>query len=523
VDCGVTLPHTILAWGSLECSYDTALPDGTNRVNTATVTTTGFVGGGEGTADVTFGDPTEVVDDEINVTDTNGESWGPVSEYTEWTYTESFECSSETGIYGDNGMYSYPHDNTATIVETEQEDSAHVDVYCYAPVVTKDADTSYTRTWNWEITKTVDPEAHALFAGESADSTYTVEVEKIDSTDTNWAVEGTIAVANPHPDESMTVDVSDMVSGGIGATVDCGEGSPELTVAADSSGTCSYSTTLPDGADRTNTATATLNDIDFTGTAAVTFGDPTEVVDDEINVTDTNDMSWGPVSIGTTWTYDKTFSCSSDPLDYGSNGTYSYGHDNTATIVETKQDDSAHVDVDCYAPIVTKTVDESFTRTWDWEVMKEVVGDTDITLNDGQSYEAEWKVVATAMGYDDSEWAVSGTIKVVNPHPTDDMTVALVDELSDGTVAALDCAGSLLVPADGMATCDYSAEDPDGDATSNTVTATFNDIAFEYTEPVVYDEPTTKVNWTILVEDIFNNGAPYDLFTATVDESPKTF
>jgi hypothetical protein len=48
-----------------------------------------------------------------------------------------------------------------------------------------------------------------MLTGDSAISTYTVSVDKIDYTDTNWAVAGTITVTNPHPDESMTVDVSD--------------------------------------------------------------------------------------------------------------------------------------------------------------------------------------------------------------------------------------------------------------------------------------------------------------------------
>ena len=523
VDCGVTLPHTIPAWGSMACSYETPLPDGSARVNTATVTTTGVVGGGVGTADVVFGDPTEIVDAEVSVTDTNGESWGPVPGWAQWTYPKTFACSSDPLDYVEGGHYAYGHDNTATIVETGDDDAAHVDVDCYAPIVTKDAATTYTRTWDWDITKTVDPATHALFAGDSADSTYTVTVDKTGFTDSDWAVAGTITVANPHPTDSMTVDVADMVSGGIAATVDCGGGSTMLTVGAEASGTCSYAADLPDGEARTNTATATLNDIDFTGIAAVTFGDPSEVVDDEVNVTDTNGMSWGPVSGYAEWTYTGTFACSSDPLDYVEGGHYAYGHDNTATIVETGDDDAAHVDVDCYAPIVSKTVDESFTRTWDWEVMKEVVGETSITINAGQAYEAWWKVVATATGFTDSDWAVAGTIKVVNPHPSADMTVALTDVLDDGTVATLDCAGSLVVPAGGMATCDYAADDPEGDATENTATATLNKVDFATTEPIVYDTPTKKVNWTVVIDDVFNNGAPYVLGTATVDESPKPF
>jgi hypothetical protein len=55
----------------------------------------------------------------------------------------------------------------------------------------------------------VDPASHAMLTGDSAISTYTVSVDKVDCTDTNWAVAGTITVTNPHAHESMTVDVSD--------------------------------------------------------------------------------------------------------------------------------------------------------------------------------------------------------------------------------------------------------------------------------------------------------------------------
>jgi len=396
--------------------------------------------------------------------------------------------------------------------------------YDYEVDVTKDAHTSYTRTWDWDITKTVDPATHALFAGDSADSTYTVTVDKTGFTDSNWAVEGTISIVNNSPFDAVIAGVADLVSPDVAATVDCGVTLPH-TIPAWGSMACSYETPLPDGSARVNTATVTTTGVvgGGVGTADVVFGDPTEIVDAEVSVTDTNGESWGPVPGWAQWTYPKTFACSSDPLDYVEGGHYAYGHDNTATIVETGDDDAAHVDVDCYAPIVSKTVDESFTRTWDWEVMKEVVGDTSITINAGQAYEAWWKVVATATGFTDSDWAVAGTIKVVNPHPSADMTVALTDVLDDGTVATLDCAGSLVVPAGGMATCDYAADDPEGDATENTATATLNKVDFATTEPIVYDTPTKKVNWTVVIDDVFNNGAPYVLGTATVDESPKPF
>jgi len=156
-----------------------------------------------------------------------------------------------------------------------------VEVNCYAPVVSKDAQTSYTRTWNWTIDKTANQSSLTLATGEQISVNYEVEVGA-SSTDSDWAVAGTISVANPHPTEAMTVSLADSVDG-TAATLAC-EGS--LTVPAGSTGTCNYSADLTDASPRTNTATATLNDIDFTGTADVKFGDPTVIKDECITVDD---------------------------------------------------------------------------------------------------------------------------------------------------------------------------------------------------------------------------------------------
>lgn len=71
VDCGVTLPYVLAAGATLNCTYTQALPNATSRVNTATVTTSGVVGGGSGSANIVFGAPTTVTDECVTVTDTN--------------------------------------------------------------------------------------------------------------------------------------------------------------------------------------------------------------------------------------------------------------------------------------------------------------------------------------------------------------------------------------------------------------------------------------------------------------------
>jgi hypothetical protein len=301
IDCGVGFPYTLPAGQTLTCSYGADLPDGSNRTNTATVTTSGVVGGGEGTAVVTFGDPTTEVDKEISVTDTNGQSWGPVSGDTTWTYDKTFTCSSNPADYTD-GHYMFPHDNTAEIVETGDWDDASVTVHCYAPVVSKDAHTSFTRTWAWTIDKSADHIELTLSLGQQFLVNYSVMVDAT-YTDSDWAVAGTITVQNPNPEAAMTVSLADVVSPDIVATLDCGG---SLTVPAGGSATCGYSADLPDASQRLNTATATLNSIDFTGGADVIFGDPDEEIDECIDVSDT--YAGGPQNVQVCygdlpWTY----------------------------------------------------------------------------------------------------------------------------------------------------------------------------------------------------------------------------
>ncbi|MDF2731103.1 MAG: putative lipoprotein [Acidimicrobiia bacterium] len=111
-DCGVTFPHVLAAGGTLECDYSTALPNGTSRTNTATVTTSGAVGGGSDDAAVTFGTPTTFVNDTINVEDEFEDEdpvdLGEFNDTGSTTYTRTFTCDDDEGT----------HENTATIVET---------------------------------------------------------------------------------------------------------------------------------------------------------------------------------------------------------------------------------------------------------------------------------------------------------------------------------------------------------------------------------------------------------------------
>jgi hypothetical protein len=366
VVCPETFPFVLPAGDDLVCTYSLALPDGDDEVNTATVTTTGAVDGGTATAPVDFGDPTEVVNDTINVEDTFAGDLGEFSDSGSTSYTRTFNCDEDKG----------QHDNTATIVETGQSDDASVTVNCYALEVTKDATTSFNRTWEWTIDKSADQTNLTLSEGQLFTVNYEVTVDAT-STDGDFAVAGNISVKNPAPIDAVINDVTDVISpDAIAATVDCGVTFPH-TLAAGGTLTCSYTADLPDNTDRTNTATATLQNhdydsqgvgtpsstTDFSGSANVTFSDtPDDEIDECIDVSDTNVGLLGTVCAADapkTFTYALTFgTADTDPdvvLECGENN-----HPNTASFLAN---DSGATGSDNWVVNATVACDEGCTLT----------------------------------------------------------------------------------------------------------------------------------------------------------------
>jgi hypothetical protein len=124
-----------------------------------------MVGGASATANVIFGDPTNLVNDQVTVTDDMYGNLGTYAASAGISYTWLFDCDDA----GENV-------NTATIVETGQYDQATVDVYCYSLNVSKDAATSLTRTYDWWAEKLGSDESLVLAPGQVYDVTYQIQV-----------------------------------------------------------------------------------------------------------------------------------------------------------------------------------------------------------------------------------------------------------------------------------------------------------------------------------------------------------
>ena len=218
----------------------------------------------------------------------------------------------------------------------------------------KTATGHWTRTFEWTIDKSVTPDAHALQTGESGTSTYTVAVTKSGGTDAIW-VDGEVCVTNNGavPTEGLTISdrIVAVIEGGSQTIVSDNLDVSENPVLDPGESHC-YAYSFPiepveEALIYRNDARVTItNDPREPGTplgpsaeAEFSLPDAPTLINDTINVNDTNGLSW-PFSDSGSQSYARTFTCDEDA------GT----HDNTATIVETGQSDSATVTVTCTPP-----------------------------------------------------------------------------------------------------------------------------------------------------------------------------
>lgn len=295
--CNVTFPYHLAAGETLKCTYKAKLDNLKSLVNTVTVVTSGKVDGGKATADIKFGEPDKVFDNEITVIDSYKGELGKTNKSTSWEYSRTLSCFDADNEFIEKETYH----NTATIKETGQKASAYVKVTCWELEVAKDAKTSFDRTYTWEIEKEHDAgdDCLILSEGQLYEVNYTVTVTAVYEDD-NWAVKGKITVKNPAPIDAVINSLKDViVPGGIDADVKCNVEFP-YTLKAKESFTCSYSAILPDAKTRENKATAVLQNFfyyydaglgkmaakkigttGFTGTAVVDFANAVMTETDE--------------------------------------------------------------------------------------------------------------------------------------------------------------------------------------------------------------------------------------------------
>jgi hypothetical protein len=169
---------------------------------------------------------------------------------------------------------------------------------CVAPLeVSKTADTSYTRTWDWSIDKTANSSNLGLIeSGVATSVDYTVAVDA-SSTDSNFEVSGTITITNPNIGINATIEsVADTLDVSEGVVVDCGVSFPYV-LNAEQSLTCTYTTEVPNTDDTLNTVVVTTSGTvpGNSDTAGVVWSEPSNEIDECIAITDDKQGALGTV------------------------------------------------------------------------------------------------------------------------------------------------------------------------------------------------------------------------------------
>lgn len=202
--------------------------------------------------------------------------------------------------------------------DQEEQDAVLVTVVQPLQVV-KTATTTYDQLWTWTIDKRADQTNLNLADGELFTVHYDVSVNSSSSV-INATVSGTITITNPggNPTANIT-NVTDALSIGGSATVTC-PGGLSQTLAAGASLVCTYSKNLgAANTDQTNTATVTTSGSvpgNSSNVAVVDFTSPANIIDECIDVSDTNVGVLGTVCSGDApyvYHYSKTFGKDTTP------------------------------------------------------------------------------------------------------------------------------------------------------------------------------------------------------------------
>ncbi len=400
---------------------------------------------------------------------------------------------------------------------------SHLDA-CIYPVyplrAEKTAAASYDRTVTWTLDKSVDVTSHTGYAGQEAGtSNWTVAADKTEVSE-NYKVTGEITVYNDNI-FAVPVSVSDALDDGTSAEISC----PSDTVPAGGSLTCTYTASPADASATLNTATITSGNPAVDGTDATASVSFTENLTgyDSGTLSDDNEFNPNPdtaISDDTTWTYDQTFACSSNPAEY-INGSYSFNVPNTATLNgNINLSDTENVDVTCYLQplLTTKTAAGTYDRTVTWTLDKTV----DVASHNGDAgdtFESIWTVVVDKTEVSDN-YQVTGNISISNPAAIV-QAFSLSDVLNDGTVASVNCPVDA-VPAGGQVVCSYTASPADASVTSNTATVSAPGNAAQIaTAPVSFVENLIGYDSGTLADDRFSFSQEVsDDFTKTF---PETF
>ncbi|HEX6875825.1 MAG TPA: LPXTG cell wall anchor domain-containing protein [Nocardioidaceae bacterium] len=456
------------------------------------------------------------------------------------TFTNSLDLGAEPGECVD-------HTNTAWVVVQGADPTAHetVTVCERAPLgVTKDVTAGYDTRYFWDISKQVDRTHAEVGPDGTAAFTYTVVAKPNGSQDSNWAMSGTITVTNPNVYTPATVKLADVYDGG-------GVCTPESTSVEVPAASRTGSTITPGRADvaysctfaeqpaytGTNTATATWQGQDYTGTAEVRFGQVGRT-DYRVDVLDDLTKPNGTAKLLGTAAWDdpvekRTFT---NTLDLDAPAGRCADHTNTAWASLEGDDPSASQTVTVCSEaglVISKDVRASFDRTYHWKIDK-AVEQSGVEISDGGDATFHYTVKATPDGFTDSAYAMGGTITVTNPNTysggTITATVTDVPSVGEGAGCAVEGGENVVLEPGQTKKLDYtcSFSSPPDHTGTNTATATWTGPAAQQRSvstgavPVTFTA-TGHANRTVTVTDSMTNPSVLGEATWNREGAPTLF
>jgi hypothetical protein len=356
-------------------------------------------------------------------------------------------------------------------------------------VVTKTVTGHWDRYLDWTVEKEAVPESVDIFVGDEQEIKYDVTVSQVGYTDV-YRVSGQIVIENDcsdTDDKTAYIEyVDDAIEYNVGGTWI--EFHRERIRGEFTIPTCGteyvdydFEFTPPAGVTQfrnvahvglTNHAPPPGVFKDFLYRATFNLPSSPTLHDECVDVSDSYAGYLGQVcgeGASQTFTYYRTVS-------YDAPGTYYV--ENTATA--DGQQATKKVTVKVWDLDVSKDADTSFNRYWTWTIDK--TGDqTELTLSVGQQFLVNYSVTVGATSTDD-DWAVNGTISVMNPAPMAAMINSVSDVVSDVGAASVDCGVSFpySLAAGGTLNCTYSADLPNANSRTNTATATLQNYAYDY-------------------------------------------
>jgi hypothetical protein len=203
--------------------------------------------------------------------------------------------------------------------------------------VSKTVNTSFNRTHDWSIAKSVDKDTFYLYVDGSGNgkATWTVDVKYLGFVDADHNVSGTIKIENTGDLDAVITSVVDVL-GGTTIDVDCGVIFP-YTLLEGETLNCTYD---EDGKFMgNNVVTVTTERDEYSDTKPIIWGEPVNDVHATVVVKDSSDL-FGLVTLGTLDAYDYdandiipfTYNKMFEWATYGKDNCGTHVYENTATV-----------------------------------------------------------------------------------------------------------------------------------------------------------------------------------------------